>query len=129
LAVPVSAFLPRRWTARPRSSTCCRSRVATCARIAPRASAALFITPAPDGSSAPSAALAALFDLSPAEIRTVERIIAGDTLAEAAAKLGIAVTTVRTHLAHIFEKTGTSRQAELIRLAAKFAPPIVAPGA
>jgi DNA-binding CsgD family transcriptional regulator/PAS domain-containing protein len=93
-------------------------------RIAPRASAALFITPAPDGFGTPPAALAALFDLSPAETRTLERLIAGDTLAHAADKLGIAVTTVRTHLAHIFEKTGTSRQAELIGLAAKFAPPI-----
>src|SRR5262249_11731293 len=37
------------------------------ARIAPRASAALFITPAADGMGAPAAALAALFDLSAAE--------------------------------------------------------------
>jgi DNA-binding CsgD family transcriptional regulator len=94
------------------------------ARIAPRAVAALFITPAPDGVGAPPAALAALFDLSPAETRTLERLLAGDTLAEAATALGIAVTTVRTHLARIFEKTGTSRQAELIGLAAKFAPPV-----
>jgi DNA-binding CsgD family transcriptional regulator/PAS domain-containing protein len=99
------------------------------ARIAPRAIAALFITPAVDGIGAPPAALAALFDLSPAEMRTLDRLVAGDTLAEAAQALGVALATVRTHLAHIFEKTGTSRQAELIRLAAKFAPPIVVPGA
>ena len=29
-------------------------------------------------------------------------------------RLGVAVTTVRTHLTHIFEKTGVHRQAELI---------------
>lgn len=92
-------------------------------RIAPGASAALFITPARDGFGAPPAALAGLFDLSPAETRTLERLIAGETPAEAAAALGIAVATIRTHLAHIFEKTGTSRQAELIGLAAKFAAP------
>jgi DNA-binding CsgD family transcriptional regulator/PAS domain-containing protein len=92
------------------------------ARIAPGASAALFITPARDGSGAPTPALAALFDLSPAETRTLERVIAGDTPAEAAAALGIALPTIRTHLAHIFEKTGTSRQAELVRLATKFSP-------
>jgi DNA-binding CsgD family transcriptional regulator len=62
-------------------------------------------------------------------MRTLDRLVAGDTLAEAAQALGVALATVRTHLAHIFEKTGTSRQAELIRLAAKFAPPIVVPGA
>jgi DNA-binding CsgD family transcriptional regulator len=91
-------------------------------RIAPRASAALFITPAGDGIDN-SVALAALFDLTSAEMRTLERIIAGDTLAEAAEALGVAITTVRTHLAHIFDKTGTSRQADLIRLVARFAPP------
>jgi DNA-binding CsgD family transcriptional regulator len=94
------------------------------ARIAPGASAALFITPARDGFGAPPAALAALFDLSPAETRTLERLIAGDTPAEAVAALGIALPTIRTHLAHIFEKTGTSRQAELVSLAAKFSPPV-----
>jgi len=100
------------------------------ARIAPRASAALFITPAADGIGAPpAAALAALFDLSGAEVRTLERLLAGDSPAEAADTLGIAVTTVRTHLAHIFDKTGTSRQADLIRLAAKFSPPVGQPGA
>jgi DNA-binding CsgD family transcriptional regulator len=93
-------------------------------RIAPGASAALFITPARDGIGAPPAALAALFDLSPAETRTLEHLIAGDTPAEAADKLGVALATIRTHLAHIFEKTGTSRQAELVRLAAKLSPPV-----
>src|SRR5258708_1263584 len=93
-------------------------------RIAPRASAALFITPAVGGSDNSAVSLAALFDLTSAELRTLERIIAGDTLSEAAQALEVAITTVRTHLAHIFDKTGTSRQADLIRLAAKFAPPI-----
>jgi DNA-binding CsgD family transcriptional regulator len=96
-------------------------------RIAPRASAALFITPAGEGIDN-SAALAALFDLTSAEMRTLERIIAGDTLAEAAEALEVAITTVRTHLARIFDKTGTSRQADLIRLVARFSPPIDTPG-
>src|SRR5215813_4308963 len=100
------------------------------ARIAPRASAALFITPAAAGvGPPPAAALAALFDLSVAEVRTLERLLTGDSPAEAADTLGIAVTTVRTHLAHIFDKTGVSRQADLIRLAAKFSPPVGQPGA
>jgi DNA-binding CsgD family transcriptional regulator len=93
-------------------------------RVAPRASAALFITPAAGNAiDDSSAALAALFDLTAAERRTLERIIAGDTLAEAAQALDVAITTVRTHLAHIFDKTGVSRQADLIRLAGRLAPP------
>jgi DNA-binding CsgD family transcriptional regulator len=99
------------------------------ARIAPRASAALFITPAVGGMDNSAAALAALFDLTSAELRTLERILAGDTLAEAAEALEVAITTVRTHLAHIFDKTGTSRQAELIRLAARLTPPVGRPSA
>jgi len=93
------------------------------ARIAPRASAALFITPADNRVGDPAGALAALYDLSPAEMRVTERLLAGDTLTEAARRLGIAVATCKTHLAHIFEKTETSRQGELIGLAAKFCSP------
>ena len=33
-----------------------------------------------------------------------------------AGRLQITLTTARTHLAHIFEKTGTRRQAEVVRL-------------
>ncbi|HKD25964.1 MAG TPA: LuxR C-terminal-related transcriptional regulator [Xanthobacteraceae bacterium] len=92
-------------------------------RIAPHAAAALFVTVKDGGASSFAEAIAAMFGLSAAEERTLERLLAGDTLAQAADTLGIAVTTVRTHLTHIFDKTGASRQAELIRLAAKFSPP------
>jgi DNA-binding CsgD family transcriptional regulator/PAS domain-containing protein len=96
-------------------------------RIAPRARAALFITSADSGAVMPAEALATLFDLTAAQARTLERLLAGETLGEAAEELGIAVTTARTHLANIFAKTGTSRQSELIRLAARFSPPIGRP--
>jgi len=46
-----------------------------------------------------------------------------------AQKHGVAVATLRTNLAHIFDKTGASRQADLIRLAAKFSAPVSPPGA
>ncbi len=44
---------------------------------------------------------------------------------ESAEALGISEATARTHLRHLFEKTGTSRQAELIKLVAKYANPLV----
>jgi DNA-binding CsgD family transcriptional regulator len=34
--------------------------------------------------------------------------------------LGIAENTVKTHLRRLFEKTGTTRQAELVKLVAAF---------
>jgi len=77
-----------------------------------------------DGIGTPAAALAALFNLTAAEMRTLEQLLAGDTPAQAADKLGIQITTLRTHQAHIFDKTGTSRLTDLIRLAGKFSPPI-----
>jgi DNA-binding CsgD family transcriptional regulator len=45
-------------------------------------------------------------------------------LVEAAAALGIAETTAKTHLSRIFAKTGVSRQAELVALVHRLTPPL-----
>jgi DNA-binding CsgD family transcriptional regulator len=94
------------------------------ARIAPRATAALFITAMGQGGAPPADAIAAVYDLSAAETRVLERLIAGRTPAEIADDLGSALPTVRSHLSNIFAKTATTRQADLIRLAAALAPPL-----
>jgi DNA-binding CsgD family transcriptional regulator len=44
---------------------------------------------------------------------------------EVAEALGIAETTVKTHLGHLYEKTGACRQADLVKLVAGFANPLV----
>jgi DNA-binding CsgD family transcriptional regulator len=45
------------------------------------------------------------------------RVLAeGATLDSAAARLGLRIGTVRTRLKTIFDKTGTHRQADLVRL-------------
>ena len=66
--------------------------------------------------SPPGAALVELFDLSPAEIRIAERLMLGDGPQQAAAALGIGVSTARWHLASLYRKTGTGRQVELVQL-------------
>jgi DNA-binding CsgD family transcriptional regulator len=43
---------------------------------------------------------------------------------EAAAALGVATTTIRTHLGRLFEKTGLGRQADLVKLVAAFSTPL-----
>jgi DNA-binding CsgD family transcriptional regulator len=96
----------------------------TRSHLALGASAALFITAKGNGADLPAEAIAAVFDLSPAEIRVLERLIAGRTPAEIADDLGSALPTVRTHLSNIFAKTGTTGQADLIRLAAALAAPV-----
>lgn len=59
-----------------------------------------------------------LYGLSPAEARLTLLIIAGSSRQQAAEQLGIADATARTQLERVFAKTGTRRQAELIRLLA-----------
>jgi len=43
---------------------------------------------------------------------------------EVAPALGISETTVKTHLQRIFDKTGSSRQADLIKLVAGYMSPL-----
>jgi DNA-binding CsgD family transcriptional regulator/PAS domain-containing protein len=84
-------------------------------RLQPAAVAAVFIgAPADEQDGADRVATA--FGLTPAETRVLASLFAGRTLAETAATLGIAATTAKTHLEHIFLKTGVTRQAELMRL-------------
>lgn len=64
-----------------------------------------------------------IFDLSPAESRVAAALFEGATPREAAEQLGVSFYTVRGHLVRIFEKTGTGRQAELVRLLAAAAGP------
>jgi DNA-binding CsgD family transcriptional regulator/PAS domain-containing protein len=56
------------------------------------------------------------FGLTAAEANVALEIVQGDGREAVADRLGISMTTVRTHLTHIFEKTGVRRQAELVRL-------------
>ncbi len=72
-----------------------------------------------------SLTVASLFGLTEAERRVFAQIASGLTVQESAGGLGIAVSTLRTHLLRIFDKTGTHRQAELVGLAASFSSPLV----
>jgi DNA-binding CsgD family transcriptional regulator len=64
----------------------------------------------------PEAMLRELFGLTAAETRVAERLMTGDSPEQAAHALGVSVTTVRWHLASLYRKTGTNRQAVLVRL-------------
>ena len=58
----------------------------------------------------------ALYGLTPAEERLASLLAAGETLAEAAEKLSIRMSTARGVLKAVFAKTGTQRQASLVNL-------------
>ncbi len=61
---------------------------------------------------------ALLFGLTSAEHRLLKLLFAGQSLPCAASSLGVARTTARTHLQRIFDKTGSRRQSDLVRLVA-----------
>jgi DNA-binding CsgD family transcriptional regulator len=60
--------------------------------------------------------LSRMYDLTPAEAKVAVLITKGRSLVEASDLLGVSHDTVRTHLKRIFNKTGTSRQSQLITL-------------
>jgi DNA-binding CsgD family transcriptional regulator len=64
------------------------------------------------------------FNLTGSELKLLERLVDGESVADAAANLGIEISTARTHLARLFAKTGTKRQAELVTVAARLASPL-----
>lgn len=92
-------------------------------RLHPAAVAAVFIDANSDDKHA-AVTFAAAFKLTPAETKVTNCLVAGRTLADTAEELGIAMTTVKTHLNNIFQKTGVRRQSELMRLATLAVPPI-----
>lgn len=57
-----------------------------------------------------------LFGLTNAEADVALRVINGEGLKPIATDLALSTATVKTHLQHVFEKTDTHRQAELVRL-------------
>jgi DNA-binding CsgD family transcriptional regulator len=69
--------------------------------------------------------LKGLFGLTPAETRLTLAIAEGQSLAEAAEAFGCARETMRTHLSRVFDKTATTRQAELVRLVLGELPPVL----
>jgi len=65
---------------------------------------------------APEAELRTLFGLTPAEARLAGAVFEGLSLPEAADRFGISVNTTRFQLARVFDKTGATRQADLVKL-------------
>jgi DNA-binding CsgD family transcriptional regulator/PAS domain-containing protein len=70
-------------------------------------------------------AIAEMFDLTPTELRVLLACIEWNGVTEAATALGVGRATVKTHLHRLFRKTGTSCQAELVKLVAAFSSTLV----
>ena len=64
----------------------------------------------------PADVLRQLYHLTPAEAALGALFVGGKDLKGTAEALGVRMSTAKTHLQKIFDKTGTSRQAELVQI-------------
>ena len=84
-----------------------------------RAASAILLICDPDRpAQIPAAWIMDAYGLTLAEVRVALAVSSGATISNTARRLKISVNTVKTHLRRVYEKTGTSRQAELSRLMA-----------
>ncbi|WP_291854159.1 LuxR C-terminal-related transcriptional regulator [Bradyrhizobium sp.] len=89
----------------------------------PGAAAVIIQDPA-EGAPPPMEAIGLLYGLTAAERNVLEQVAASHTPQETADRLGVSVNTVKTHLQKVFAKTGTARQADLVRLVARSTAPL-----
>jgi len=86
--------------------------------------AALFLHKATLEVTEPPEAMARAYGLTLTELRVMMAIVHVGGVPETAEALGVAETTVKTHLTHVFAKTGVNRQADLVKLVAGFLGPL-----
>jgi DNA-binding CsgD family transcriptional regulator/PAS domain-containing protein len=92
--------------------------------LAYNAVAALFVRKATLRAFSPPEIIREMYKLTPTELRVLLAIVDIGGAPEVAAALGVAVTTIKTHLSRLFEKTGVGRQADLVKLVAGFSTPL-----
>jgi DNA-binding CsgD family transcriptional regulator/PAS domain-containing protein len=95
------------------------------AGIAYSATAALFICKVAAETRSPPEIIARAYDLTPTELRVLLAIVDVGGVPESAAALGVAESTVKTHLGNLFVKTGARRHADLVKIVAGFANPLI----
>jgi DNA-binding CsgD family transcriptional regulator len=89
------------------------------------AAAAVFVQKALLDVPPPQEAIAKLYKLTPMELRVLFAIVQVGGVPEVAAMMGSSGSTIRTHLRRLFSKTGTDRQAELVKLVAGYTNPLL----
>jgi DNA-binding CsgD family transcriptional regulator len=65
------------------------------------------------------------YNRTPTELRVMRATVDIGGVPDVADALGIGEATVKTHLHRVFGKTGATRQADLVKLVASFANPLV----
>jgi DNA-binding CsgD family transcriptional regulator len=89
------------------------------------ATAALFICRMATETRSPPEVIARAYSLTPTELRVLLAVVEVGGVPEVATALGVAESTVKTHLGRLFVKTDTRRQADLVKIVAGFATPLL----
>jgi DNA-binding CsgD family transcriptional regulator/PAS domain-containing protein len=120
VAVPLTGLHGERWLAHVLPLTSgVRQRIGT----VHTAVAAMFVRKASLDAPSSLETLARLYKLTVSELRVLQAVVEVGGVPAVAEALGISVATVKTHLNHVFEKTGAIRQADLVKLVASHASP------
>jgi DNA-binding CsgD family transcriptional regulator len=88
--------------------------------LAPHEAAALVRVIMPQGGGAATRLYREAFDLTAREAELAGLLMERHSIESAAGRMRIAIATARLHLRHVLEKTGTSRQSDLIYLLSRF---------
>jgi DNA-binding CsgD family transcriptional regulator len=115
VAVPLTGSPKERWFAHVLPLTSGRRQEA--GHIT-HAVAAVFIRNTAPNAPPPLEAIAKLHKLTAGEVRVLDAMLKINGVKAMAEVLGISEGTVRTHLHNLFRKTGTQRQADLVKLVA-----------
>ena len=115
VAVPLSDSSQERWFAHILPLTSGKRNEATRAHAAV---AAVFIRKTAPDAPPPLEVIAKRYRLTAGEVRVLDALLKVDGVKAMAEMLGLSEATVRTHLHNLFQKTGTSRQSELVKLVA-----------
>jgi DNA-binding CsgD family transcriptional regulator len=86
--------------------------------------AALFVHQASINRPSAPEVIAKAYRLTPTELRILLAIVEVGGIPDVADALGLSTETVKKHLAHVYAKTGTHRQADLVKLVAGFSSPL-----
>lgn len=94
------------------------------ASAAYKATAAVFVRKTTLQTPSSSAAIARIYNLTPAELQVLLAVVEIGGAPDVAQALGVAESTIKTHLKRLFNKTGAKRQADLVKLVAGFSNPL-----
>ena len=117
IALPLKARDGTRYVANVLPLTCGARREAG---VSYSAVATVFVHKAVLDLASPPEAIAREFNLTASELRVLFAIIDIGGVPEVADVLGVSEATVKTHLHHVFEKTGAGRQVDLVKLVAGY---------